>query len=326
MVAQVLAGRAEARMPASSATIAAFSRSRAMPSVWGSPATGPATVLHDVVTTVFPADCRSCGGPLVHAGSLPVCAICLGSLAPEKFTGCLRCGEAADLDLDMEDVRFSALLAQGLECRVCRMAPPEFTRAVSFGTYDDELRNMIHLLKFEGVRPAARPLGACLAQAILQLHGIAAQDALVIAVPLHPARERQRGYNQSVLLAGEALRRLRRSHPAWRLQPADGALIRKRRTESQFALSPRGRRANLRGAFAAAEGSKKSITGREILLVDDILTSGATARECARVLLAAGAARVWVATVARAQKRYVKRQHEDPGELVAAWDLSAETG
>jgi hypothetical protein len=56
------------------------------------------------------------------------------------------------------------------------------------------------------------------------------------------------------------------------------------------------------------------------------LTSGATARECARVLLAAGAARVWVATVARAQKRYVKRQHEDPGELVAAWDLSAETG
>ena len=64
------------------------------------------------------------------------------------------------------------------------------------------------------------------------------------------------------------------------------------------------------------------VRGREVLLIDDILTSGATARECARVLMRAGATKVWVATLARAQKKFVLRQHEDPGELVSRWDLA----
>ena len=239
---------------------------------------------------------------------------------PSTLFACQRCGDAIDLDLDLEDMRFAGLLAQGFECRQCRLAAPPFEKAVAYGTYSDELRSLVQLLKFDGVRAAAAVLGPLLAQAILKLEGQAGSELLVVAVPLFPARERQRGYNQSVLLAAEALGRLRSLRPAWNLRAAHSRLRRVRRTESQYALSPRGRRRNLRGAFEVTG----QVRGQEVLLVDDILTSGATARECARVLLAAGAAKVWVATVARSQKRHVQRQHEDPQELVASWDLKLE--
>ena len=239
----------------------------------------------------------------------------------KKMFGCERCGEAFNLDLDLEDMRFAGLLAEGFLCRECRLAPPAFTKAVAFGTYSDELRTLTHLLKFEGVRSAATLLGGRLAEAIAQLDGLTSAEVLVVAVPLFRARERERGFNQSVLLADAALRELRRARPGWKLERAHSMLRRVKRTESQYALSPKGRRRNLRGAFEVAG----DVSGREVLLVDDILTSGATARECAQVLVAAGAAKVWVATVARAQKKFVERQHERPEELVATWDLQAES-
>jgi ComF family protein len=231
--------------------------------------------------------------------------------------GCGQCGEAMDLDLDLEDARFAGMLAQGFVCRECRVAAPEFTRAVAYSSYDAEIRGLVRLLKFERVRPVARLLGRQLAEAVLLLEGDAANDLLVIAVPLFKERERRRGYNQSVLLADEALGWLRRLRPAWRLTAAHTTLERRRSTESSFVLSRKGRRRNLSGAFAV----RGDVRGREVLLIDDILTSGATARECARVLMRAGAAKVWVATLARAQKHSVRRQHEDPGSYVATWDL-----
>jgi len=226
--------------------------------------------------------------------------------------GCGRCGEALNLDLDLEDVRFAAMVAEGLQCRECRLAAPEFARAVAYASYDEELRKLIGLLKFERVRSVARLLGLQMAEAVLKLEGHAAMELLVIAVPLFKARERQRGYNQSVLLADEALGWLRRMRPDWKLVAAHKALVRVKSTESSFVLSRKGRRRNLAGAFK---------------VIGDILTSGATARECARVLMRAGAAKVWVATLARAQKRFMTRQydelHKDPGKLVARWDLAA---
>ena len=275
--------------------------------------------LDDLVSTVFPADCRSCEGPLDRAGAVPVCQACVGRVTGSTLTACERCGEAADLDLDLEDMRFAGLLPEGFLCRVCRLTPPPFVKAVSFGTYAEPLRTLIQLLKFERVRGAAGFLGGPLAEAMLKLEGLTANELLVVAVPLYPARERERGYNQSVLLAASAMRQLRRERPRWKLTSAHHALRRVKRTESQYALSPRGRRDNLRGAFKVTG----NVLGREVLLVDDILTSGATARECSRVLLKAGAVRVWVATVARAQKRLVEDQHQRPEELIARWDLNA---
>ena len=281
--------------------------------------------VHDLVTTVFPAECRCCDGPLEEAGPVPVCGACVERLTlkahSQRMFGCDCCGEAINLDLDLEDMRFAGLLAEGFRCRECRLAPPAFTRAVAFGTYTDELRALIHLLKFEGVRAAAGLLGSRLGEAITQLDGLTSGELLVVAVPLFRARERERGFNQSVLLADAGLRWLRRARPEWKLKRAHSLLRRVKRTESQYVLSPKGRRRNLRGAFETTG----NVSGREVLLIDDILTSGATARECARVLVAAGAARVWVATVARAQKRFIQRQHEQPGELVAMWDLGTTT-
>jgi ComF family protein len=236
--------------------------------------------------------------------------------------GCSKCGEALNLDLDLEDARFTGMLAQGFLCRECRLAEPEFTRAVAYASYDNEMRGLIRLLKFARVRAVARLLGRRMAEAVLLLEGEAASELMVIGVPLFRDRERQRGFNQSVLLADEALRWLKRMRPEWKLVAAHRVLERHRHTESSYVLSRKGRRRNLSGAFRIAG----DVRGREVLLIDDVFTSGATARECTRVLLRAGAAKVWIATLARKQSRFVVRQHEDPGELVARWDLRAEPG
>ena len=199
----------------------------------------------------------------------------------------------------MESARFAAAQG-GSACTACRLAPPGFARAVAYAAYDDELRELLQLLKYDGMqRLAAAPLGTWLAESIAMLRAEAAREVTVVAVPLFPARERERGFNQSVLLADAAVARLRKTHRDWKLVPQHGALLRKRDTEAQFSLQPRARRQNMRGAFAAAKGAQ--VRGKEVLLIDDIMTTGATARECARVLLRAGAAKVWVATVARAQ-------------------------
>jgi ComF family protein len=221
---------------------------------------------------------------------------------------CRQCGEA----LDMESVRIAP--AEGVLCHVCRLAPPMFERAVAYAVYQDELREMIHLLKYERMRDVATVLGGLLAESILTLRAETKRELIVSAVPLFPAKERQRGYNQSELLAEAAIAEIRRVAPEWRLRLLSGILTRRRDTASQFELTPRGRRRNLEGAFAVEDG--KLPLGCEVLLVDDIYTTGATARECSRVLRRAGASKVWVATLARAQA--VRVAMWDSGAMVAA--------
>jgi len=138
-----------------------------------------------------------------------------------------------------------------------------------------------------------------LAQAIALLAGKAPAEMLVVPVPLHRSKLAQRGFNQSRSLAAEALRRLRQSHPRWRFVLAPSTLMRLRATESQAGLTPRQRRLNVRGAFSVNDASQ--VKAKHILLVDDILTTGATARAAAQTLLRAGAESVWVATLSRAR-------------------------
>ena len=165
---------------------------------------------------------------------------------------------------------------------------------MAFGSYDGPLRELLHLLKYEAVRPVAGILGELLAQSIAAA-GLANGDFIVIPVPLHRSRRGQRGFNQAELLARAAIRKLGSN---WRIQI--GCLLRVRPTVSQTGLTRHQRRANLRGAFQLR--NRAQVAGRDILLVDDVLTTGTTAAECARVLKRAGAHQVYVATVARVLK------------------------
>lgn len=188
-----------------------------------------------------------------------------------------------------------------MRCGDCQKAQPAFVRAVAYGGYEGALRGLLHLLKYEQVRPAAAVLGRMLSEVIAGLgEPLLAAEALVIPVPLHRRKLRQRGFNQTELIAKAALKF---GFLRGRLSLRPGVLGRQRETRSQIGLTRPQRRENMRGAFVVAR--PQEIVGREILLVDDVFTTGTTVSECARVLRRAGASKVWVATVARTLKMSV---------------------
>jgi ComF family protein len=269
---------------------------------------------------LFPSDCRLCAAPLVKISRLPVCEECLAQIHPVGGKVCDVCGERVH-------AAYALPGADGvIRCPVCCRIEPPFAKAVAYGSYEGGLRELIHLLKFNGVRPAASVLGRMLAEAIASLEPEFSQAGFertevgktqqikfseknpafnncpdrtiaVIPVPLHKTKRRQRGFNQAELIARAALKS--NAAPP-RLFLLIDILERQRETDSQIGLTAHQRRKNLRGAFAVSRAEQ--IKGREVLLVDDVLTTGTTASECARVLLRAGATRVWVATVARTLK------------------------
>lgn len=244
--------------------------------------------------TFFPADCRICGSPLIEVSRLPVCKSCLIALRPLQGAYCSVCGEALHIAGDVG--------AGESRCLLCQRIDPPFERAVAYGSYDGGLRDLIHVLKFQQVRPAAAVLGRMLAETMAHLKKVMPVGSIVVVpVPLYKRKQAQRGFNQAEMIARCAMKQLLHSgNAAKRFELCAGVLLRRRETGSQIGLTRHQRRENLRGAFAVSDPTR--ILNRDILLVDDVYTTGTTASECARVLLRAGAARVWVATVARTLK------------------------
>jgi ComF family protein len=253
-------------------------------------------------SVLFPSDCRICGEPQLNLSRLPVCPDCLAGIHPVGGKVCDICGErilSSFADRDSDGLR---------RCPVCRRVDRPFSRAVAYGSYAGGLRELVHLLKYNGVRPAANVLGRMLAEALTALQPDLEQarfeqgmferaSILVIPVPLYKTKRRERGFNQAELVARAALKIV----PAReRLEFAPDLLQRTRDTQSQIGLTSHQRRENLRGAFAVTRAAE--VTGRAVILVDDVYTTGTTATECARVLRRAGARQVWVATVARTMK------------------------
>jgi ComF family protein len=190
----------------------------------------------------------------------------------------------------------------GTRCGLCRRLEPPFVKAVAYGSYDGDLRELIHLLKYEQVRPAAGVLGQMLAEAVGGLESFWTQrPVVVVPVPLHARKLRQRGFNQSELIARDFIK-LGRGNSSMALHSR--ILERRRETQSQIGLTRHQRRENIRGAFAVVRPEETA--GREILLVDDVFTTGTTVSECARVLRRVGASKVFVATVARTLKLEAK--------------------
>jgi ComF family protein len=250
-----------------------------------SAASGAALVAQGLFATLFPSDCRLCATPLTNISRVPVCPNCLSEMAPIAGATCEICGERLGSG--------RSVLPSQL-CPACQETRPHFTKAAAYGAYDGGLRELIHLLKYERVEPAAVVLGRMLGEAIQNLN-IRADSILVIPVPLHSSKRRERGFNQSELIARAALKR-----NAFPCEMGADVLERTRPTVSQIGLTRPQRVENIRGAFRVRHPSR--VSGRNVVLVDDVLTTGTTVSECARILRKAGAEKVWVATVARTLK------------------------
>ena len=231
-----------------------------------------------LLDAIFPADCEACRAALPLGHSTCLCGRCRESMPPPPAPLCASCGAPLPA------------IAAPESCPACITHPPAFTtaRAVSLylpiATGLNPLAAAVQALKYRRRRRVADALGALLAERYPF-----APDALLVPVPLHRTRLRERGFNQAVLLA-RALGRRRG------LRVAPQLLVRVRATTAQAGLPAAERRRNLHDAFAV----RTRLTGQRVVLIDDVLTTGATADAGARALLAAGAARVDVYTVGRA--------------------------
>lgn len=210
----------------------------------------------------------------------------IGPLRPDEFTKirfitdpvCHRCGAPQDYDAGPD-----------AQCPPCMARPPRWSRARAAFVYDDVSRRPVLDLKRAGRRDGLETLAGWM----LQAGGDLVDEAeLIVPVPLHYTRLVQRGFNQSAWLA-QAI-----GQAAGRRVCVD-ALRRTRRTPSQAGLSTRARRRNVTGAFEVRAGRRKLVEGRRILLVDDVLTTGATLNACVRALKRAGARQIDVLVLAR---------------------------
>ena len=164
-----------------------------------------------------------------------------------------------------------------------------FDHAASFGAYEGSLRSLIRLFKYAGMKPLARPLAAFLERAL----SIDEHYDAIVPVPLHWRKRWSRGFNQADVLA--RLIAKKRGMPVW------NALRRRRATSVQAGLATAGRRRNVAGAFAIK--GRHALKGKRILLIDDVMTTGATAGACAAALKRGGAASVSLLTLARVDRR-----------------------
>ena len=237
------------------------------------------SVLHLLINTLFPTSCAVCEEPLRNDPVPFFCRSCWNMLSPISGPCCPKCGRPFGSPVAL---RFSPFH----RCGPCRTRPFAFTQAWSLYPYASPMKEAIGLFKYQGKLSLTRTLTRALIQALPALPPI---DGLM-AVPLHPSRLRAREYNQSSLLAYRLSRHLH-------LPVYYSCLIRTRPTPPQTTLKKKARLTNLRRAFAVS--NPLLIKGKRILLVDDVLTTGATLHECAKTLRRAGSGPVYGLTLAR---------------------------
>jgi len=234
--------------------------------------------LKSIIDFIFPPICSICAKPFSSEKEVMICTHCLSQIKYIRNPLCSKCGKPF----------YSEVLADHL-CGDCLTGKRYFNRARAMGYYDGILRKAIHLLKYKLKNNLAFSLGNLMTDR-MQSFLSGATYHLIIPVPLHTKRLRERGFNQALLLA----RLISKKYKI----PLDGCtLIRKRQTKPQVGLSEQDRKDNVKGSFLLLKGDK--VLDRDILLVDDVYTSGNTVEECSKVLIKAGAHKVDVLTLAR---------------------------
>jgi ComF family protein len=222
----------------------------------------------------LPRMCLFCGVPVGETAAVAVCPECEAQIEWVASPLCPGCGRV-----------FESRDGADRVCGDCQTEPPPFTRARAAALYDGPVARAITGFKFSR-QMAFLPVMQHWLQQPLCLDLVAAAD-LLAPVPLHPKRIKDRGFNQSLLLA--------RAFPGAPVERE--ALVRTRHTMPQVGLKPKERLDNVKGAFAVTDPAR--VQGKSVLLIDDLYTTGATVKECAKVLLKAGARRVEALTVAR---------------------------
>ncbi len=233
----------------------------------------PQRAIQYALDFLFPPHCAACQ----KSGSV-LCPPCLAAIRPLAPPLCPQCGKA-----------MPTYSTYGL-CQNCAAHPLHMSGLRAVSIYQEPLRTCIHALKYAGNTRLAEPLGLLLAKAY-QAYGIRAD--VIVPVPLHRERQRQRGYNQTSLLAEVCARQVG-------VPLHDRLLVRHRATSSQVGLAAQKRQQNVTGAFLCTPAFVTGVlSGRTILIIDDVCTTGATIEACASPLFAAGAYAVWGLVLAR---------------------------
>jgi len=249
-----------------------------------------------VFPLIFPDECRVCAETLREVSRVPVCARCLCDPQPlraEYFCVACRTPFLNHFPLD-----------ESGRCPLCRLGLTGFDAVYSYGSYEGSLRKLIHLFKYDKIYSLARPLAGFLARVLPREE----RFDVIVPMPLHWRRQWERGFNQSELLAGVIAKK-------WGV-PMQRAVRRVKSTAPQAGLTNAKRRANVGGAFAVRRNVR--LSDARVLLVDDVLTTGATAAACARVLKRAGAAHVALLALARTDRRVALQSFEMTGATAVA--------
>ena len=256
-----------------------------------------------IVSVLFPAGCRLCQRLLMRASRVPICEECLASFAAMPGRVCEICGsppETSFLTTPRPPETTDTAEEDRLVCAACRVRAYRFDRARSYATYDGALVRAIVMLKFERIEPLGVWFADRLAAVVRRETETLAAD-VIVPVPLHRERERERGYNQAELIAKPLAKRLGLPYRAV-------LLVRTRPRPDKQVLNLSERWESVRGAFATRPGSQ--VDKLRVLLVDDVVTTGATLDACAKARRGAGAKSVIGLTVARAARSSVAGSDE----------------